>query len=215
MKIQPDVNFWQNEPKFPDGTLILLRKAEQAEAGQQLGELYPLMAMGQPTATSPHLERELGCGFHTDRGGRGRRRASRGWGERFTATNCLSKTRFWQNEAKLCSSFNGGLRPYRPPPALPRLAPPFASRSKRISEKWPSGHWAAFEQAHAAVALGPSRQPLPAKFWPPAQPPRHRRKALLEHAARSPPADWPAGWIFQRRSPHSFCAGCRSSAWIP
>ena len=33
-------------------------KAEEEEARQQLGELYPLVAMGE-TATIPHLEREL------------------------------------------------------------------------------------------------------------------------------------------------------------
>jgi len=45
-------------------------------------------------------------------------------------------------------------------------------------------HRAAFEQAHAAVTLGPSRQPLPTEFRPRAESPRHGRKALLEDAPR-------------------------------
>src|SRR5262245_28840170 len=46
-------------------------------------------------------------------------------------------------------------------------------------------HRTALEHAHSAVARGPLRETLPAEFRPPAEPPRHRRKALLEQPARA------------------------------
>src|SRR5262245_35016621 len=58
---------------------------------------------------------------------------------------------------------------------------PLEADQREMSER---RHGAALEQAHAAMTLGPSRQPLPAEFRPPAQPPCDRRKALLEHAPR-------------------------------
>src|SRR5258708_9331037 len=73
------------------------------------------------------------------------------------------------------------------PATLPRPSPPvracqpLEADQRKMSER---RHRAAFEQAHAAVTLGPSRQPLPAEFRPPAQPPRDQCKALLEEAAR-------------------------------
>src|SRR5215472_3273912 len=67
-------------------------------------------------------------------------------------------------------------------PAPPvRARQPLEADQREMSER---RHSAAFEQAHAAVALGPSRQTLPAEFRPPPESPRHRRKALLEDAPR-------------------------------
>jgi hypothetical protein len=40
-------------------------------------------------------------------------------------------------------------------------------------------HRAAFDDAHAAVALGPLPQPLPAEFYPPAEPTRDRRMSAV------------------------------------
>jgi hypothetical protein len=40
-------------------------------------------------------------------------------------------------------------------------------------------HGTAFEQAHAAVPLGPLRQPLPAESRPPAEPTRDRRMSAV------------------------------------
>src|SRR5262249_61667416 len=70
-----------------------------------------------------------------------------------------------QNEANFYQLLQWLVETYSPTrrSSAPRLRParPFApaSRSKRISAQCPN---AAFEQAHAAVTLGPSRQPLPA-----------------------------------------------------
>src|SRR5262245_10609136 len=69
----------------------------------------------------------------------------------------------------------------RPAPPVRAHRQPLETDQREMSER---RHRAAFEQPHAAMALGPSRQPLPAEFRPPAQPPRDRRKALLEHAPR-------------------------------
>src|SRR5262249_58270504 len=69
----------------------------------------------------------------------------------------------------------------RPPPPVRAHGQPLEADEREMSER---RHGAALEQPHAAVALGPSRQPLPAEFRLPAQPPRDRRKALLEHAPR-------------------------------
>src|SRR5215469_8126022 len=67
-------------------------------------------------------------------------------------------------------------------PALPvRARQPLEADQREMSER---RHRAAFEQAHATVTLGPSRQTLPAEFRPPAESPRYRGKALLEDAAR-------------------------------
>src|SRR5262245_53923581 len=44
-------------------------------------------------------------------------------------------------------------------------------------------HGAAFEDTYSAVLRSPLRKPLPAEFRPPAEPPRHRRKTLLEQPA--------------------------------
>src|SRR5262245_29604049 len=80
--------------------------------------------------------------------------------------------------------------PRRPPPPAIRAAPPLSvgtggealeSNERKMAER---RHRAALDQAHAAVALGPLRQPLPAEFRPPAEAARERRKALLEQAPR-------------------------------
>src|SRR5260370_41102633 len=70
----------------------------------------------------------------------------------------------------------------RPPsPVATHRKPPEANQRKMPERR----HRTAFEQAHAAVALGPLRQSLPAEFRPPAEPPCHRGKALLEAPTRS------------------------------
>src|SRR6516225_598640 len=47
-------------------------------------------------------------------------------------------------------------------------------------------HRPALDEFHAAVALGPAREPLPAEFRPPAEPAGKRREAALERRARTP-----------------------------
>src|SRR5260221_12110585 len=76
--------------------------------------------------------------------------------------------------------------PSASPAILSRPSPPVRARQpleadqREMSER---RHRAALEHGHAAVTLRPSRQPLPAEFRPPAQPPLGPRKALLEEAA--------------------------------
>src|SRR5262249_27283209 len=71
-------------------------------------------------------------------------------------------------------------RRLRPAPPV-RARQPLETDQREMSER---RHAAAREQPHPAVALSPSRPPLPAESRPPAQPTRDRRKALLEHAPR-------------------------------
>src|SRR3954469_16963968 len=68
----------------------------------------------------------------------------------------------------------------RPSLAVCTRRPPPEPDQREMPERW---HRAAFEHVHAAVLLGPSRDPSPAEFRPPAESARHRRKALLEQAA--------------------------------
>src|SRR5215813_3967547 len=46
-------------------------------------------------------------------------------------------------------------------------------------------HRAPLDEAHAAVAFSPTRQPIPAEFRPPAEVPRQRGEALLEGASHA------------------------------
>src|SRR5262249_15353083 len=71
--------------------------------------------------------------------------------------------------------------PVRPPSPVPTHPNAPEANQRKMSER---RHRPAFDEPHAAMALGPLRQPLPAEFRPPAEPSCHRRKALLEHAAR-------------------------------
>jgi len=57
---------------------------------------------------------------------------------------------------------------------------PLESDQREMSER---RHRAMLHDAHAAVALGPLRDALPAELRPPAEPAYERRKALLEQAA--------------------------------
>src|SRR5262249_29488922 len=59
---------------------------------------------------------------------------------------------------------------------------PLEADQRELSER---RHRAALEDAHAAVSVGPSLQAIPAEFRAAAEPPRERRKALLEGAAES------------------------------
>src|SRR5262249_2538917 len=83
---------------------------------------------------------------------------------------------------------NASVRAWHAP--LPNRCRAEELRSARALEpdqrELPEGrHRAAFDEAHAAVTFGPARQPIPAEFRPPAEPPRERGEALLEGASHA------------------------------
>src|SRR5262245_40932884 len=76
--------------------------------------------------------------------------------------------------------FRGRRWPISPPLPVGRApSHPLEADQREQAER---RHRLALDEAHAAVAGGPLGEALPAEFRPPAEPARHRRKALLDRA---------------------------------